>query len=492
MIRGPNMAVTGPSMAGATAGYAANSMVSGSPGYDAAVGYGGSMAGGIPVGGARFSTGYGGSMATGGNVATGGGVLATGGGVPLGGTSYSVTGGGAMLPGGAMGTAVYPGAVNTGGPCGCGPGASAGECSGAACGAETMCCEPEGGATGVQWVQVPGGPYSAVTSYQFTGEGTGNYEKRVVTTTYGWRFRRCCIGLCALLLLLPLLYLLLSLLGDEDPVVDPIGVVSTPRPTTAPDVVTGPRKTCLIFGDPHAMTFDGTRADYYTPGEYWIVRSRTVWIQGKYAPTRMTSGLSVTKQVGIGGPFLGGHKLVVGIDFITWDGASIQQGFENLGFTWNVGTPPVNIVYNSQGTIMQDSRAGKALHVVHLTLPLGVKIEVNRWSQPNEGQYINLRIMMPAQPDQDGHCGNFNGSPADDKRTAVRARVGKRGVPEGQLIFPGPKTPINPSGRPDLNDCPEGELKVAMERCKRSEHKLFPSNACIIDTCLGHLAPRAM
>jgi len=487
------MAVTGPSMAGATAGYAANSMVSGSPGYDAAVGYGGSMAGGIPVGGARFSTGYGGSMATGGNVATGGGVLATGGGVPLGGTSYSVTGGGAMLPGGAMGTAVYPGAVNTGGPCGCGPGASAGECSGAACGAETMCCEPEGGLTSVQWCQVPGGAYSAVTSYQYTGEGTGNFERRVVTTTYGWKFRKCCLGLCALLLLLPLIYLLLSLLGGEDEDTNPpVVIVTTPQPN-APDVPTAaPTKTCLIFGDPHAMTFDGTRADYYTPGEYWIVKSGTVWIQGKYAPTRMTSGLAVTKQVGIGGPFLGGHKLVVGVDFIAWDGRPIHQGFERLGFTWNSATPPVGIAYNSRGTVMQDSRAGKALHVVHLTLPLGIKIEVNRWSQPNEGQYINLRIMMSAQPDQDGHCGNFNGNPADDKRTAVRARVGTNGVPENQLIFPGPKTPVNPSGRPDLNDCPEGELKVAMERCKRSEHKLFPSNACIIDTCLGHLAPRSV
>jgi len=119
-----------------------------------------------------------------------------------------------------------------------------------------------------------------------------------------------------------------------------------------------------------------------------------------------------------------------------------------------------------------------------------VKMEVNRWSEPEEGEYVNVRLIMSAQPNQDGHCGNFNNDRADDKRTAVRGRIGTNGVPEGQLIFPGAKTPIKTGGRPDLNDCPEGELKVAMEKCKAAEKKFFPSNACLIDTCLGHLAPK--
>jgi len=204
----------------------------------------------------------------------------------------------------------------------------------------------------------------------------------------------------------------------------------------------------------------------------------------------MTNGLSVTKQVGIGGDFLKGHKLVVGVDFITWDGANIQEGFDKLGATWESADPLIHLEYNNQGTIMQKSRAGKALHVVHLHLPLGVTIEVNRWQEPEEGAYINLRIIMPAQPDQDGHCGNFNNDAADDKRTAVRSLVGTDGVPSEDLIFTGPKTAIKVGGRPDLNDCPEGELKIAMEKCKAAEKKFFPSNACLIDTCLGHLAPK--
>merc|ERR1712157_515219 len=74
----------------------------------------------------------------------------------------------------------------------------------------------------------------------------------------------------------------------------------------------------------------------------------------------------------------------------------------------------VQIHYNSMGATMQDGREGKALHVVHITMPGGVQVEVNRWNEPGEGSYINVRITMPAQPGQDGHCGNFNGNPADD------------------------------------------------------------------------------
>merc|ERR1711879_317417 len=96
----------------------------------------------------------------------------------------------------------------------------------------------------------------------------------------------------------------------------------------------------------------------------------------------------------------------------------------------------------------------------------------------------------PAPTPQDGHCGNFNSNPGDDSRTAVRSRVGTTGVPQGELIFPGAKTPVSPGARPDLNDCPEGELNAAMAKCKAAEHTTFPSHACLIDTCLGHMAPK--
>merc|ERR1712007_188332 len=78
-----------------------------------------------------------------------------------------------------------------------------------------------------------------------------------------------------------------------------------------------------------------------------------------------------------------------------------------------------------------------------------------------EGAYMNVKIGMSSQPNQDGHCGNFNGNVADDDRVQVRSRVGKTGVPAGpDFLFPWGKTPINPGNRPDMNDCPPGTSKT--------------------------------
>ena len=148
------------------------------------------------------------------------------------------------------------------------------------------------------------------------------------------------------------------------------------------------------------MSFDHKRVDFYTQGEYWIVKSEQVHIQARYRPTHMTSGLSVTKEIVFSGPFLKCNVLCLSA----------------LSASWNAQARWVQIHYNSTGATMQDGREGKALHVVHITMPSGVQVEVNRWNEPGEGSYINVTITMPSQPGQDGHCGNFNGNPADDDR----------------------------------------------------------------------------
>merc|ERR1719189_3018921 len=88
-------------------------------------------------------------------------------------------------------------------------------------------------------------------------------------------------------------------------------VVTPPPMTTTPVVTPAVSGECTVFGDPHVMSFDGERSDYYTPGEYWIVKSSTVQIQGKYQPTPMTNGLSVTKAIAISGPFINNDKLII-------------------------------------------------------------------------------------------------------------------------------------------------------------------------------------
>jgi hypothetical protein len=226
------------------------------------------------------------------------------------------------------------------------------------------------------------------------------------------------------------------------------------------------------------MTFDGLHSDYYTSGEFWIVKSSTVIVQGKYSPTHATNGLAVTKQIALGGSFLHGHHLIVGEEHATWDGKQILTTFPSQ-FHDTEGL--VSIEYNNVGQLLQPGREGKALHVVHVTLPGGMTMQINRWNEAGEGRYINTKITMPAQEGQDGQCGNFNGNPADDARLLVKARLGKDGVPAEDLIFPGPKTPINQ----ELEMCPDAALVSAHEKCKAVSNNFWPHMHCLVTVCNG-------
>merc|ERR1719507_2810507 len=142
--------------------------------------------------------------------------------------------GGAMVASGANGTVINAGSGDCGGCCA----PSAGECSGACGGAETACCEAAGAVTSTSWQYVgPGGSYSPVTSYNYVGEGAGTYDREVVTTFYGWKFRKCCLILVPLLLIPALIYLLTTMRSPEDasPAEEPENVIiETPPPTLAP------------------------------------------------------------------------------------------------------------------------------------------------------------------------------------------------------------------------------------------------------------------
>merc|ERR1719436_1281011 len=129
-----------------------------------------------------------------------------------------------------------------------------------------------------------------------------------------------------------------------------------------------------------------------------------------------------------------------------------------------------------------------AKHVVHIKIedgsPEGIQLQVNRWTRSSEGHYINIRITMHPQPGQDGHCGNFNGNAADDDRVQVRSRLGKTGVPQGELLFK-TKTPVVQANRPDINNCKASLLDKAKKLCQKKEGKFIPTMGCLIDVCFG-------
>merc|ERR1719222_28964 len=207
-----------------------------------------------------------------------------------------------------------------------GGGAAGGGCiggPGVACGgAGAICCEAEGAVTNTSWVFTGQGcgSYNPTTSYSYVGAGCGSYDKQVTVTYYGWKLRQCCFVCFPLLLLIPLILLLLWILTPPEPTTSPITsqVVVVPPP---------PSKDCLVYGDPHITTFDGKHADYYTCGEYFLVKSSTVVIQGKFQALPMTNGLAVTTQVAVSGTAMKGNKLVVGPTFVQYNGQPVLTGF---------------------------------------------------------------------------------------------------------------------------------------------------------------------
>merc|ERR1719414_1135912 len=379
--------------------------------------------------------------------------------------------------------------------CGCGPAACCAAHGGDACSAcgceQVVACGTANGPASLEFVGSGRGSVTTNTEYKYVGAGAGEFEWVRPKPNYCI----CIITSSILLLLIPLLlwWLLKDNTATTTPTPDCFGCLSTcnaaitnncvtvlktrsapttgicsvgsliqncmqcstfpgcqPMPTPAPNPAPIPAPvpapaglTCIVWGDPHILTFDNKRVDFYTQGQYWIVKSATVFMQG--------------------------HKLIIETQNAFWDGTPIIGGFPS-----DFSNAIVQVHYNSVGSTMQEGRAGKAMHVVHLNLPSGVGAQVNRWMEPSEGNYINAKITMPPQPGQDGHCGNYNGNAADDDRLQIRARVGTTGVAPGQLLF-GHKTPVVEANRPDLNNCPEDRTHEAKELCKKKEHTEMPS-----------------
>jgi hypothetical protein len=212
-----------------------------------------------------------------------------------------------------------------------------------------------------------------------------------------------------------------------------------PAPTSAPSSATEQERSCLLWGDPHVATFDseasnGHRSyvDFLGRGDFWLVHSDEIRIQGRYYTNYRAEG-SAARALAIGGPFLQGHQLVIDAlqGRITWDGQPILT---ELLSEFKVESL---VEAHSRATTLPIDRGmvkdvPETNRTVAVQLPLGVRVMVNRWLT-----HIDVNITMRARPGQmSGQCGNFNGDFADDTPELINARESTEVAMEDLLFTP--------------------------------------------------------
>jgi len=241
-------------------------------------------------------------------------------------------------------------------------------------------------------------------------------------------------------------------------------------------------KVCIVYGDPHSESFDAHHNDYYASGEFYIIKSTQFIVQGRFLPTHITRGLSVTKEITIGGSLLQGKVLRISSTSVTLDTRPILTTFPSSYKVAGV----FDVTYNDHGKILQPHRElGKNLKVLHFNFNGGIFMQVNQWTNPEEGHFINVMIEMGPMPGLDGYCGNLNGVEADDDRMSIRQRLGSAGIPQGELIGFKVKTPVATTYKsyPSITSCATNVLTASHTACQKEEGHFIPSMGCLAKKC---------
>eukprot|EP00930_Biecheleria_cincta_P033204 TRINITY_DN2299_c0_g2_i1.p1 TRINITY_DN2299_c0_g2~~TRINITY_DN2299_c0_g2_i1.p1 ORF type:complete len:236 (+),score=36.06 TRINITY_DN2299_c0_g2_i1:95-709(+) len=179
----------------------------------------------------------------------------------------------------------------------------------------------------------------------------------------------------------------------------------------------------------------------------------------------------------VSGSFTQGHKIQVDsmLGSIRCDGRDILANF-GQAICGNA-----QITFDSQGALVDAAMAFLPHKVVHMHFPGGTEIQVNRW--PN---FINAKVQMSKQVDQDGVCGNFNGNPNDDGGKELHRRFG-HGVSQGECLFANPIPEHTPVKMPDSKRCSPAKLAQAKSVCHQAAAADGWSYAeCLGDVCDEH------
>jgi hypothetical protein len=250
-----------------------------------------------------------------------------------------------------------------------------------------------------------------------------------------------------------------------------------------------PRANCLLWGDPHVKAFDlpdnlmdGLPIPYLNNGDYWLVKSNMVWIQGRFEASEWQNGVAAAHGIAIGGPFMQNNTLLVGpkagkVYF------NSQQILQDVPSTFSVpGT--IDARYNKR-VVRLDDGTRKVMLQVDLKLPMDVRIIVNRWRK-----HIDVDIAMNQPPrgiHQDGYCGNHNGLAEDDTFQLITARIGA--VRRRDLLFPPQSFNMEKAKPKSLRDCKPEVMRQGHELCAALNKHTGEAvtQACLFDVCFQGL-----
>lgn len=329
--------------------------------------------------------------------------------------------------------------INAGGDGDCGFSCgSAGGGAGGACGT-AGCGVGADDATVMSHVGPGAGDYRLKTYYEYIGGGLGDHDAVRVPTNVRGSYATVWVVIC---LVLPVLLLLLHTFSSQG------GPPPSPTPAPAPPAQTPPppTRTCTWWGDPHYWTFDDPQRtheedEYNTARDYWIIKTPVIWIQGRYRPTQWLikrgNHRACMHGVAFGGPWMNNNKFIVEAlnGGINYNGLSVMNTFPS-----SFSQGPVTAKYHNEG-LPNDPRMGKMkLHIVDITLPLGVTVQVDRWKEHIDGK-ITMNQVEAMKGSMTGHCGNFNGNSQDDVSKTLDKWGGhysltNDGVSAEHLLFP--------------------------------------------------------
>jgi hypothetical protein len=342
------------------------------------------------------------------------------------------------------------------------------------------------------------GDYILKTQYEYVGRGAGEFIPQMDRRPY----QQCAwclgVGCLALLLIVPLFWWWSSQglapvhnppaqSSLFNPTLPPTPGSPAPAPPTTPTVVTTPKPLCVIWGDPHVKVFDSGKLNSALPvtfllnGDYWLVRSNDIWIQGRYEAATWDNGLASLHGIAVGGPFLGSHndKIIVG----PRSGKVYYNNQEILGslpgqFTSPRGAAHFRAIYQ-ENVVQLDNNVQQRVPGIDLHLPRGVVIRVNRWPR-----HIDAIIRMTKVAGQDGACGNFNGNYHDDTKELIERRVPQH-VPSAKNLFPPAVFNTAAPAPYTVQDCDQQLLKKATSHCQAANKNAGQAlvSACVLDVC---------